>query len=444
MNNLQHETGSAPARAGVDRWLRACQTLLICLTPVLLAPVSGCSGGNSSPSVVTPAAPEPDPEPQPPRQVFESSEAMGESLFFDTNLSLNRTQACATCHDPERGFIDGRLDANGEVGAFSVGDDGFSQGGRNAPTAAYAALTPEFQFGTHPRFNSQQPDYEGYIGGQFLDGRARNLQEQAKGPPLSAKEMGMPDKASVVERLLENPDYDASFRALYGEDIFDDVDAAYDAMADAIAAFERTEAFSTFTSKYDKSLTGDYIYLPGSPAALGKALFFSQQFTNCATCHQLAPNSSRSETFSNYEYHNIGVPINEEARMAAGIPLDVPDEGLFGHPDIDDLAERGKYKVPTLRNVAVTGPYMHNGVFRNLDTVIRFYDQFLTGSRNDINPETGSPWREPPIPETVAFTELRDGRRLDEFEVEALVCFLRTLTDERYEPLIPDDGLVCD
>ncbi len=419
--------------------------MLALVFPILVL-VGGCDGNGSSNTVITPTIPEPEPEPEPepPRQVFETPEALGESLFFDTNLSLNRTQACATCHDPDRGFTDGRLDANGDVSAFSLGDDGFSFGGRNAPTAAYAAFTPDFQFGSQSRFNSQQPDYVGFIGGQFLDGRAVDLKAQAKGPPIAAKEMGMPDAAAVVERLLEDPSYEASFQALYGESIFDDVDAAYDAMGDAIAAYERTEVFSTFTSKYDKSLTGDYIYAPDTPAALGRALFFSQQFTNCATCHQLRPNSNRNEVFTNFGYHNIGVPVNETARIAANIPLDAPDEGLFGHPDVDDPAERGKFKVPTLRNVAVTSPYMHNGVFRRLDTVIRFYDQFLTASENTINPETGAPWREPPIPETVALTELRDGRLLEDFEIDALVCFLRTLTDERYEALIPEDGLVCD
>ncbi len=405
---------------------------------LLLAGCGGGSAGNGDNPVVPPT---PAPE---PAKVFASAAAMGESLFFDKNLSLNRTQACATCHDPERAFTDSRLDDAGLPPAFSLGDDGFSRVSRNVPTAAYASQTPIFQFGTQARFNSQQPDYEGYIGGQFLDGRAADLEEQAKGPPIGAQEMGMPDKASVVERLQENPDYVVSFKAIYSEDIFDDVEAAYDAMAESIAAFERTELFASFDSKYDKSLTGDYLYEPGSKAALGKALFFSQQFTNCATCHQLEPNGSRNETFTNFEFHNIGTPVNEEARIAANIPLDELDEGLLANPDVNDPAEIGKYKVPTLRNIAVTAPYMNNGVFRKLETVIRFYDKFFVGSDNLINPETGAPWREPPFPDTVSLAELEDGRKLSEDDIEALVCFLRTLTDQRYEPLIEERGIACD
>lgn len=418
------------------RYLPAISILLtsILLTSVVLT-LSACGGGggggSSEPSLVSPA--------------FANKAELGESLFFDTNLSLGRTQACSTCHDPERGFIDGRLDDFGEIGSVSLGDDGFSLGDRNTPTVAYAHFSPEFQFGTHARFNSQQPDYEGFVGGVFVDGRAIDLQAQAERPPLNPKEMRMPDKASVIERLLENADYEAAFQAIYGESIFDDVDAAYESMADAIAEFERTDVrFAAFDSKYDRSLIGDYVYQPGSKEALGRALFFSQQFTNCATCHQLHPNGNDKETFTNYEYHNIGVPVNNAVRAVNGVAEDFVNPGLLGNPDVTDESERGKYKVPTLRNIAITEPYMHNGAFRDLETVIKFYDHFLTGSVFTVNPETGSPWRQPQIPETVALTELRDGRRFDQNDVEAMVCFLRTLTDARYEPLIEEKGINCD
>ncbi len=400
---------------------------------------AGCGGGGSATSPTTPL----EPTNPPPPIAFSTSEALGQSLFSDVNLSLNRTQSCATCHDPAQAFTDNRLNAAGVTAAFSLGDDGISMGNRNAPTATYASFAPDFRFGTHPRLNSQQPDYIGFEGGQFLDGRAANLQDHAKAPPIGPGEMGMPDIPGVIERIRENPGYDASFRALFGDDIFDDPNEAYDAMANSIAAFEKTEEFSTFDSQYDRSLTGDFVFDPASKAAQGKALFFSQQFSNCATCHQLQPNSSRTETFTSYEYHNIGIPINQNARLASNQPLDTLDEGLFNNPEVDDPAERGKFKVPTLRNVAVTGPYMHNGVFRSLDTVIKFYGKFLTTSDFPVNPETGSPWRKPPIPDTVSFAELEDGRKLNQDEVDALVCFLRTLTDRRYEPLIEEDGVIC-
>ena len=407
-------------------------TRLATLTAIISLTACGGSSGT------------PDPEPPPPpAPAFTTKSALGESLYSDTNLSANRTQSCATCHNPEHAFIDDRLDADGLIGAVSLGDDEISLGDRNTPTAGYAKFSSEFHIGSRTRFNSQQDDYQGAIGGQFLDGRETDLKGQASGPPTNPIEMGMADKAAVIARIRENTDYIESFEHIFGSDIFNDTDTAYDAMAVSIGEFEKTDQFSPFDSKYDLFLKGEYTYDPLSKAAAGKALFFSQQFTNCATCHQLQPNSHAEETFTGYEYHNIGVPINQAARLLNGKPAEFVDNGLFENPEIDDEAQKGKYKTPTLRNVAVTEPYMHNGVFRDLKTVIQFYDHFLNDSDHQLNPETGLPWRNPEVPETVASAELAEGRKLDDQDVEALVCFLRTLTDARYENLIQEKGIDC-
>lgn len=375
---------------------------------------------------------------------FTSKEALGEALFHDVNLSANRTQSCATCHNPEHAFIDARVDASGQVSATSLGDDGLSRGDRNTPTAMYAAFTPAFNFTTHARFNSQQPDYEGYSGGQFMDGRQLDLAGQASEPPLNPLEMGMGDKAGVVERLRENSLYEVAFSKLFGRDIWASDERAYEAMTEALSAFELSENFSPFDSRYDRFLKGEYVYDPLSKAARGKALFFSQQFTNCATCHQLRPNSRRGESFTNFEYHNIGVPSNVADRVLYGQNDDHIDLGLASNPAVaDETGLEGKFRVPTLRNVAVTAPYMHNGVFKQLKTVIQFYDHFLTGSTHTINPETGLPWQDPAIPETLSAAELKDGGALNGDDIEAMVCFLRTLTDAPYEHLIRDDGTDC-
>ena len=200
-------------------------------------------------------------------------EAFGRALFFDVDLSLNRTQSCATCHNPETGFADPR--DNEVAGAASLGDDGVSLGDRNAPTASYAAFSPVFRITRDGKA----------VGGQFHDGRAADLQAQAAGPPLASGEMAMPDKAAVLERLLEKPEYVASLRALYGQGALKEAETAYDAMTDAIAAFEKTDFFSPFDSKYDRWLAGSYKMTPMEE--LGRVLFFSQQFTNCNICHQL-------------------------------------------------------------------------------------------------------------------------------------------------------------
>lgn len=375
--------------------------------------------------------------------VFASEAALGDSLFNDVNLSLNRTQSCASCHDPNSAFTDPSVDAEGHTVAVSTGDDGVSLGDRNTPTAMYASLSPEFTSGTRSRFNSQQDDYSGFLGGQFWDGRAATLAEQAKGPFLNDIEMAMPDAASVIGRIKENPDYITAFESFYGADIFDDSDAAFEALATAIEAFEQTDVFMPFTSKYDRFLAGDYVYDPLAAATTGKSLFFSQQFTNCATCHQLKSNSSDGEVFTGFEYHNIGVPVNDSVRASNGLGTGFVDQGLLDNEHVDAASEAGKFKTPTLRNAGVTAPYMHNGVFRELATVIKFYDQHLTGSEFTINPETGVAWADPEFADNISTTELQDGSLLDEDDVFALVCFIYSLTDEEFEDLLPEDAAEC-
>jgi cytochrome c peroxidase len=353
-----------------------------------------------------------------------SVEELGQALFFDTNLSLTRTQSCASCHNPDFGFADpgGR--------AASLGADGTSLGDRNAPTAAYARFSPAFRL-----------DRKGTaVGGQFHDGRAATLKEQAGGPPLNPGEMAMPSKKAVRDRLRENPRYVRAFAALFGPGVLDNADRAFDAMSESIARFESTDVFAPFDSKYDRSLRGEYSMTPEEE--LGMALFFSSQFTNCHLCHQLnAIPASKGETFTNYKYFNIGVPTNDDLRKKNGKGRRYVDHGLLDNPrvkkDVKGDAQDGKYKTPTLRNVAVTGPYMHNGVFKDLETVIRFYDSYNSRSEAaGINPETGKVWSPPEIGKTIALKELETGPALDGRRVKALVAFLKTLTDARYEHLL--------
>lgn len=353
-------------------------------------------------------------------------EKLGEALFHDENLSMNRTQSCASCHSPAQGFSDPRRSAEG---AFSLGDDGDSLGNRNAPTASYAAFIPPF----HQNSGAM------WIGGLFWDGRANSLEEQAGGPPLNPVEMGMPDKAALVQRLRDNPAYVERFASLFAPDILQDDERGFEAMTQAIAAFERSEELAPFSSKYDRYLAGKEEL--SKEEELGRTLFFSEQFTNCNLCHQLRSSPmGTQETFSDYSYHNIGVPRNPAISLEAGMPADFIDEGLLANPQVSDPAQRGKFRTPTLRNVAVTGPYMHNGVFQDLRTVVLFYNRYNSKTEAaQINPETGKPWGAAPVPETLSVPELTHGPALDARRVDALVAFLKTLTDARYEPLLEEE-----
>lgn len=341
-------------------------------------------------------------------------EALGERLFFDANLSWSRSQSCASCHDPGTAFSD-------PGGMASLGGDGVSLGDRNAPTAMYAAAVPPLS----------RNAAGGWVGGLFHDGRAASLAEQAAGPPLNPAEMAMPSAAAVAGRLAEDAAYRAAFPALFGDGVLDDPARAYAALSEAIAAFERTAAFQPFSSRYDRWLRGEIALT--AEEELGRVLFFSQQFTNCSLCHRGLGPTDPAETFTDHRHHNIGVPLNAALRAVNGVQG--ADPGLGGV--VDDPAALGRFRTPTLRNVAVTGPYMHNGVFADLRTVVLFYNQYNTRSdARRINPETGLPFGAPEVAANLAVAELTHGPALDDRRIDALVAFLRALTDERYEHLL--------
>jgi cytochrome c peroxidase len=246
----------------------------------------------------------------------------------------------------------------------------------------------------------------------------------------------------VVARLRENPAYAAAFARHFGEGIWEDTDGAYRAMAQAIAAFEGTDFFAPFDSKHDRDLREEYQLTPEEE--LGMTLFFSTQFANCHLCHQLnkVPGGT-GETFSNYEFHNIGVPVNRAVRAQNGHPQGHVDLGLAANPAVKDQAQAGRFKTPTPRNVAVTSPYMHNGVFKDLRSVVLFYNKYNSRApRRQIDPETGAAWAAPEVPENLSLKELETGPALDDRRIDALAAFLKTLTDRRYERFEGSKNLV--
>ncbi len=348
---------------------------------------------------------------------------LGRLLFFDQNLSRPRSQSCATCHDPAHAFTDAR--DNAVHGAASLGADGRSLGRRNTPSLSYLALNPDFLPG----------DDGNPVGGFFLDGRARTLAEQAAGPLLNPLEMAMPDAASVSARLRENPVYVARFSGA----VLADPERTLRAVGAALAAFQRTAYFAPFDSRYDRYLRGEYVLTPDEE--IGRRLFFAT-LTNCASCHvlhTLAPGAD--EPFTNYQYHNIGVPVNTALSEAAGRNAHEIDRGLAENPATPAGGVAGRFKVPTLRNIAVTAPYMHNGVFRDLRTALHFYNRHLvTSAASRTNPETGRPWGPAEVPDNLAVDLLRLGQPLDEERVATLIAFLRILTDRRYEALLDADS----
>jgi cytochrome c peroxidase len=344
-------------------------------------------------------------------------------LFFDARLSAHRNQSCSSCHDPLRAFSDPGTGA--AEGAVSTGSDGISLGDRNAPSLAYVSRIP-------PLHRDTSGDY---VGGLFLDGRAETLVDQASEPVTNPIEMALPDAVVLRGRLLEDETYVPAFEKLLGPSALATPDRALESVALAISAFESGDSFARFDSRYDRYLRGEEELT--DEEEMGRLLFFSE-LVNCSRCHLLDRRENRpQEIFSNLRYHNIGVPANEAVRLRNGLGIHHVDRGLLDNPAVSDSAQAGRFRVPSLRNVAVTGPYMHNGVFRNLETAIVFYNRFLLGNNEGrINPETGQAWREPEVPETVALELLEQGQPLTAERVSQLVAFLETLTDRRYEHLL--------
>ena len=273
------------------------------------------------------------------------------------------TQSCESCHDPASGFADPDDTMPVSDSAFAAGP---RRGTRNSPTISYAAFIPPFS-----KLGAIS------MGGQFLDGREPRLEEQAQQPFLNPIEMNMADRTAVINAIMAAT-YADEFRAVFGANVFNDIDDAYVKMSRAIAVFERSDTVSPFTSNFDREAAGSYVFT--GPEAAGEQIFINM---NCGRCHT---NLGVSPVFSNFEYENIGVPFNPFVRVnsmdssATLVGNSFIDEGLGAiTPDpFDD----GKFRTPTLRNVELTAPYMQNGVFNTLAEVIDFYN-----SRNSANAE---------------------------------------------------------
>ncbi len=329
-------------------------------------------------------------------------ESLGKAMYKDTAFSYNNTQSCQSCHHPAVGFVDPDNTRDPQNSPVSVGADGISVGGRNAPSAAYAGFSPQLTKGA---------DGE-YVGGMFWDGRATGytlgdpLAEQAQGPPLNPVEMAMPDKAAVVAAVAAS-EYADLFLSVFEMQDFDDVDAAYDNIGRAIAAYERSHSVQRFNSRFDR---GRLTVTEQSGGELFKA--------NCAACHPDTPQEgNQAVLFTTYGYANVGLPANPllagnsvDYGLGGFLESDYFGEGRINDPNFAD--HYGKFKIPTLRNVAATAPYGHNGVFATLTDMVAH-----------LNQRTAIPEVDRNISEQVG------DMGLDEAQIADIVAFLRTLSD---------------
>jgi cytochrome c peroxidase len=352
---------------------------------------------------------------------------LGDEIFHDTSLSASGRMACATCHDASRAF------AGADGLAVPMGGPALETPGlRNAPSLKYLAYNLAFAV-----------DAKGVpSGGMDRDGRAAGFVEQARGPMLTAFEMGNPSAAAVVSKM-KDAGYAESFRRLFGEQAFDDSGQALEHALLAVAQYERedTATFAPFNSKYDLYLAGK---IQLSPLELrGLRLFDEPDKGNCAACHpSKAAADGTPPLFTDFTYDNVGVPRNPD--IPANADPDYFDLGACG-PLRTDVSDRhdlcGAFKVPTLRNIALTAPYFHNGRFRTLREVVEFY------VRRDTNPEQWYPIGTDGLvhkfddvpPEYAGNVNTDEGPydrhpgdapALSDREIDDVVAFLQTLTDD--------------
>ncbi len=327
---------------------------------------------------------------------------LGKLLFNDKNLSSPAGQSCSSCHSPANGFSDPNhmVVAEGAVSGLF--------GNRNAPNIAYSMFTPPLQF---DNIDST------WVGGFFLDGRENTLEQQAKSPFLNPLEMNNSSIAALLKKLRQ-AGYYSLYKEVFGE-ITDSI-TAFNNIATAIAAFERSPDLNPFTSKYDYYLKGQASLT--AEELRGLQLFIDEKKGKCGNCHIADPDPvSGKILFTDFTYDNIGVPKNP-ANPFYSIPTSFNplgsraiDYGLGGF--LSNRQNFGQFKVPTLRNAAVSGPYFHNGFFKTLDEVVHFYN------KRDVEPFPSAE-----LPGNVNHDELGDLQLTPEEEKD-IVAFIKTLTD---------------
>lgn len=360
-------------------------------------------------------------------------QALGEKIFNDKNLSEPRGTACANCHQASTGFAN----LNGSRIGVPLGSLPDALGSRSVMPNSYSSFAPPFGF----RVNQGDVDP---IGGLFWDGRADTLALQAQMPFLAAKEMNNKDAASVVAKIAGSP-YGRAMTDVFGKDVFKNPTLAFTRVGEALAAFESTSAFQSFSSRYDDFVAGRAQLTPAQDN--GMRVFMDPAKGNCASCHSMNPQSTKAtdNLFTDFAHYATGIPRNRA--IPANANPSYFDLGLCGpnrtRPALSANVPAtvsiekfcGTFKMPSLRNVGQRQVFMHNGVFSKLRDVVSFY------ATRDSNPQRwyGAAGVPNDLPAAYLVNIVRDrapfnrssgsGPALTEQEIDDVVAFLHTLTD---------------
>lgn len=395
---LNHFPGASSFRLRATQAGRSFSLPIACVCAVLLSGNSRLSGQEAARNVLPDVLREPA---APPRIMhdletetarMEGAAEIGRRIFLDSRLSEPPGMSCASCHDPRHAFADLR--------AVSPGAMPGSIGTRNSPSLMYAALIP-------PRRKEQIVRASGEVemaweGGVFLDGRARNLFEQVQEPLFASHEMNLPDAKNLADRL-RNSKYSAELRNWAGDESWKNDKALNHLAFRALTEFLKEPLFRPFDAPIDDFLAGDESALNDQQK---RGLEVFKEAGKCADCHLLEAVDWPQPLLSDFGYDNLGVPSRG-----------LPDPGLGGITG--DASELGQFRAPTLRNIALTPPYMHNGSIATLREVMEFY--------NNRNAESQR-WGKTDHPETVNREDLGD-LKLTSAQIEDLTALMEAFTD---------------
>jgi len=308
---------------------------------------------------------------------------VGQKMFFDTNLSSSGKLACSTCHDPSNHYA-----PSNNLAVQLGGPNLLSSGTRAVPTLTYKDFTPPY---SDLLDNPDGISAPGSGGGFTQDGRAPTLAAQAQIPLLASNEMDNSSFADVVNKI-QNSSYANLFIQAFGSTAFADTPTAFANAMTALQAFQLEDtSFHPYTSKYDLYAANKIGGALTASEARGLAVFSDPNKGNCFSCHYSGAGINGSVAlFTDFSYEAIGVPRNQAIPanvLFRGLPLSY-DMGICSrsdHPLPANAPYCGKFKTPTLRNVATRNVFFHNGQMKSLSDVISFYNT------RDTNPELWYP-----------------------------------------------------
>jgi cytochrome c peroxidase len=342
------------------------------------------------PPLGLPAVPVPDDNP-----ITQQKIQLGRKLFYDRRLSLNNTFSCAMCHIPEQGFTNNEM-------ATAVGVEGRSVR-RNSPTLYNVA----------------------YAKHLFHDSRETSLEQQVWGPLLAHNEMANPSVGYVVDKIQHSAGYDALFKSAFGKK------PSMETIGMALASYQR--ALNSANSAFDRWYFGKDTKALTAQQQRGFALFTGKAL--CSSCHVI---DKKFALFSDFDNHNTGLGYADamekpteyqKIQVAPGVYVQAPTALInsVGETKANDLGryeisqkpeDRWKYKTPTLRNISLTAPYMHNGRFGSLAQVLKFYNEGGVANEN--------------------LDQRIKPLHLNQQELDDLTAFLQSLTGDNIEKLVSD------